>query len=51
MRYDDWKVVFSEQRKPGGFEVWSEPFTTLRVPKIFRPSRFSKEVALGQNEN
>jgi arylsulfatase A-like enzyme len=35
MRYDDWKIVFSEQRKPGGFEVWSEPFTTLRVPKVF----------------
>jgi len=35
MRYDDWKVVFAEQRKPGGFEVWSEPFTTLRVPKLF----------------
>jgi arylsulfatase len=35
MRYDDWKVVFAEQRKPGGFEVWSEPFTTLRVPKLY----------------
>ena len=35
MRYDDWKIVFSEQRKPGGFEVWSNPFTTLRVPKLF----------------
>ena len=35
MRYDDWKIVFSEQRKPGGLEVWSNPFTTLRVPKLF----------------
>jgi arylsulfatase len=35
MRYDNWKIVFAEQRKPGGFEVWSEPFTTLRVPKVF----------------
>ena len=35
MRYDDWKVVFAEQRRPGGFEVWAEPFVTLRVPKIF----------------
>ena len=35
MRYDDWKVVFSEQRKPGGFQVWAEPFTTLRVPKLY----------------
>ena len=24
-----------EQRKPGGFAVWANPFTCLRVPKIF----------------
>ena len=35
MRYDNWKLVFSEQRAPGTFRIWSEPFTTLRVPKIF----------------
>jgi len=35
MRYDDWKVVFSEQRKPGGFQVWAEPFVTTRIPKLF----------------
>ncbi len=34
-RWDDWKLVFSEQRKPGGFEVWANPFTSLRVPKVF----------------
>jgi arylsulfatase A-like enzyme len=34
-RYDDWKIVFHEQRKLGGFEVWSEPFVTLRIPKLF----------------
>ncbi|MCY1412510.1 hypothetical protein D9M71_279210 [compost metagenome] len=34
-RFGDWKAVFCEQRAPGGFEVWSEPFTCLRVPKIF----------------
>ncbi len=34
-RFDDWKVIFAEQRKPGGFEVWSEPFVKLRVPKLF----------------
>jgi arylsulfatase A-like enzyme len=32
MRFDDWKIVFSEQRKPGGLVVWANPFTTLRVP-------------------
>ena len=35
MRYGDWKLVFGEQRAPGGFAVWSNPFTTLRVPKMF----------------
>ncbi|RWC30878.1 MAG: arylsulfatase [Mesorhizobium sp.] len=34
-RFDDWKVVFEEQRLPGGFEVWANPFTKLRVPKLF----------------
>jgi arylsulfatase A-like enzyme len=35
MRYDDWKVIFHEQRVPGGFPVWAEPFVTLRVPKLY----------------
>jgi len=35
LRYDNWKLVFMEQRAPGTLQVWSEPFTTLRVPKIF----------------
>jgi len=35
MRYDNWKLVFMEQRAPGTLRVWSEPFTTLRLPKIF----------------
>jgi hypothetical protein len=35
MRYGNWKAVFCEQRKPGGFDVWQDPFTCLRVPKIF----------------
>ncbi|WP_136476389.1 MULTISPECIES: arylsulfatase [Pseudomonas] len=35
MRMNDWKVVYAEQRAPGGFKVWSEPFTSLRVPKLF----------------
>ena len=33
--YDDWKAVFCEQRSPGGFAVWYEPFDCLRIPKIF----------------
>jgi len=35
LRYDNWKVVFSEQRAQGTMRIWAEPFTTLRVPKIF----------------
>jgi arylsulfatase A-like enzyme len=35
LRYDNWKVVFLEQRAPGTLKVWSEPFVTLRLPKIF----------------
>ncbi|SDJ40000.1 arylsulfatase [Pseudomonas delhiensis] len=35
MRFGDWKIVWCEQRAPGGLQVWSEPFTCLRVPKLF----------------
>jgi arylsulfatase len=34
-RYDNWKLVFEEQRAPGTLRVWAEPFTKLRLPKIF----------------
>jgi arylsulfatase A-like enzyme len=29
-----WKVVFCEQRAPGQLEIWSNPFTCLRLPKL-----------------
>jgi arylsulfatase len=35
LRYDNWKIVFMEQRANGTLELWANPFTTLRVPKIF----------------
>ena len=35
LRYDNWKMVFMEQRATGTLQVWAEPFTALRVPKIF----------------
>jgi arylsulfatase len=35
LRYDNWKLVFMEQRAPGTLQVWMEPFTNLRVPKLF----------------
>jgi arylsulfatase len=34
LRYDQWKIVFAEQRAHG-FDVWQEPFVPLRVPRIF----------------
>ena len=34
-RYENWKLVFMEQRAPGTLRVWAEPFTTLRLPKLF----------------
>jgi arylsulfatase len=34
-RYDNWKMVFMEQRAPGTIQVWMEPFVKLRVPKLF----------------
>jgi len=35
VRYDNWKIVFMEQRAQGTMLVWGEPFTALRVPKFF----------------
>jgi len=35
MRYDNWKVVFMEQRVRGTAQVWHEPMVTLRIPKLF----------------
>jgi len=35
LRYDNWKVVFMEQRVRGTLQIWAEPFITLRVPKMF----------------
>jgi len=35
LRYDNWKIVFMEQRAPGTLRVWAEPFVSLRVPKLF----------------
>ena len=35
LRYDNWKFVFAEQRKEGTAAIWTEPFTFLRIPKLF----------------
>ena len=35
IRVDNWKVVFMEQRCAGTLQIWFEPFTALRAPKLF----------------
>jgi arylsulfatase len=35
LRFDNWKVVFMEQRVEGTLRIWAEPFVTLRIPKVF----------------
>jgi hypothetical protein len=35
IRAENWKLVFMEQRCPGTLMVWANPFTALRVPKMF----------------
>jgi arylsulfatase len=35
LRFDNWKLVFMEQRTQGTMRIWAEPFVPLRVPKLF----------------
>ena len=35
LRFDNWKIVFMEQRCEGTLRIWAEPFTPLRVPKLY----------------
>jgi arylsulfatase len=35
LRYENWKFAFLEQRETGTLQIWAEPFTALRLPKIF----------------
>jgi arylsulfatase len=39
LRYDDWKLIFLEQKAEGTLRVWMEPFVPLRVPLIFNLRR------------
>ncbi len=38
VRIGDWKLVFAEQRAQR-FDVWRDPFVTLRIPKVFNLRR------------
>ena len=35
LRFENWKMVFAEQRARGTLRIWAEPFTKLRLPKLF----------------
>ncbi|MGB8628452.1 MAG: arylsulfatase [Xanthobacteraceae bacterium] len=35
LRYDNWKLVFEEQRAQGTLLIWGNPFTKLRIAKFY----------------
>ena len=45
LRYDDWKLIFLEQRATGTMRTWSEPFVPLRIPLILNLRRDPYEYA------
>ncbi len=53
LRYHQWKLVFAEQRAHG-FDVWQEPFVTLRLPKLFNlrsdPFEQADHIGIGYNQ-
>lgn len=49
LRYEDWKILFLEQRAEG-FDVWTEPLVQLRAPRIFNLRRDPFEKASHESE-
>ncbi|MGF1512041.1 MAG: arylsulfatase [Myxococcota bacterium] len=39
LRYQDWKMLFLEQKKKATLRAWIEPWTPLRVPLLFNLRR------------
>jgi arylsulfatase A-like enzyme len=35
LRFDNWKVVFAQQRSPGTLALWGEPFVNTRIPWLY----------------
>ncbi len=35
LRYDNWKVVFAQQRQQGLLKLWGEPFVQTRLPWLY----------------
>src|SRR5262249_17211014 len=46
LRYENWKMVFCEQKVPGTLEIWAAPFVCRRLPKMFnlRLDPYEREV-------
>ena len=36
VRYDNWKVVFMEQRCKGTMQVWAEPLPAMRLAEVLQ---------------
>lgn len=53
LRYNNWKIVFMEQRAHG-FDVWQDPFVVLRFPKLFNlrmdPFELADHTAIGYGQ-
>ncbi len=45
LRFNDWKLIFMEQRSKGTMELWANPFTPLRMPMILNLRRDPYEMA------
>jgi arylsulfatase A-like enzyme len=39
LRYEDWKLIFMEQKVEATLRAWMEPFVPLRIPLIFNLRR------------
>jgi arylsulfatase len=39
LRYQDWKLIFMEQRVEATFQAWMEPFVPLRIPLVLNLRR------------
>jgi arylsulfatase len=35
LRFDNWKVVFAQQKSDGTMLVWSEPYVSTRIPWLY----------------
>ena len=46
IRYDNWKLMFLEQKVQGTLRIWQEPFTELRAPLITSPELIKAVAAL-----